>query len=391
VTSVDTARVQPESPQGDSEFIGIIATPEGLQALAGRLAREPVLAFDLEADSLHHYTEKVCLIQVSSPSESALIDPLVLPDLAPLGPVLANPAIRKVFHGADYDIRSLHRDFGLEVNNLFDTMIACQMLGEAEVGLAAVLKRRFSVELDKGFQKADWSRRPLTGEMITYAVQDTSLLIRLHHQLEQELRERGRLEWVEEECRLLSRVRVVPRDQESLYLRFKGAARMEPRTLAVLEEVLRFRDQQACRLDVPPFKVLGTDLVKALAEGRPRSIDELAALPGFPAKLVKRFGAGVIQAVSRGMALPAEKLPRFPRQQRRVLDKEQQAILQRLKQVREAKARELGIDAGLLINNSQLESLAMTERKREAHKEGLATLKAWQREVLAADLEGVLA
>ena len=165
---------------------------------------------------------------------------------------------------------------------------------------------------------------------------------------------------------------------------------MEPRALAVLEEILRFRDQQACRLDVPPFKVLGTDLVKALAEGRPRSIDELAALPGFPAKLVKRFGAGIIHAVSRGMALPAEKLPRFPRQQRRVLDKEQQAILQRLKQVREAKARELGIDAGLLINNSQLESLAMTERKREAQKEGLAVLKAWQREVLAADLEGAL-
>jgi ribonuclease D len=390
VTSADTARVQPEPPPGESEFIGIIASPYELQALAGRLAREPVLAFDLEADSLHHYTEKVCLIQVSSPSESALIDPLVLPDLAPLEPVLADPAILKVFHGADYDIRSLHRDFGLEVNNLFDTMIACQMLGEAEVGLAAVLKRRFSVELDKGFQKADWSRRPLTREMIAYAVQDTSLLIRLHHQLEQELRERGRLGWVEEECRLLSRVRVVPRDQESLYLRFKGAARMEPRTLAVLEELLRFRDQQACRLDVPPFKVLGTDMVKALAEGKPRSIDELAALPGFPAKLVKRFGAGIMHAVTRGMALPPEKLPRFPRQQRQVLDKEQQAILQLLKQVREAKARELGIDAGLLINNNQLESLALTERKREAQKEGLAALKAWQREVLAADLEGVL-
>ncbi len=373
-----------------ADFIGIISTREALIGLAGRLEREPVLAFDLEADSLHHYTEKVCLIQVATPTESALIDPLALPDLAPLAPVLANPAIRKVFHGADYDIRSLHRDFGLEVNNLFDTMIACQLLGEAEVGLAAVLKRRFGVELDKKFQKADWSRRPLSSEMIAYAVQDTTLLIRLNRQLEQELRLRGRLGWVEEECRLLSRVRVVSRDQEPLCLRFKGAARMEPRTLAVLEELLIFRDQQARRQDVPPFKVLGTDVVRALAEGRPRTMEDLAAVPGFPAKLQQRFGSGITQAVARGMALPPDKFPRFPRQQRQVLDKGQQAVLQRLKQVRESKAREMGIDAGLLINNSLLESLAVADRSLEARETALAALKGWQREVLAADLAALM-
>ncbi|HSR36924.1 MAG TPA: ribonuclease D, partial [Desulfurivibrionaceae bacterium] len=138
----------------------MITDSAGLRRLAAELSREPLLACDLEADSLHHYREQVCLLQFSTPFANYLLDPLAVRDLAPLAPVFADPAIRKVFHGADYDVRSLHRDYGFEIVNLFDTMIACQLLGEAEVGLAAVLKRRFGVELDKGFQKADWSRRP---------------------------------------------------------------------------------------------------------------------------------------------------------------------------------------------------------------------------------------
>ena len=135
--------------------VPMISTPAGVEDLARRLCREPIIACDLEADSLHHYREKVCLLQFSTPDYSALVDPLAVPDLSALIPVMADPQIRKIFHGADYDIRSLHRDFGIQVENLFDTMIACQFLGEKEVGLAAALKKRFGVELDKQFQKAD--------------------------------------------------------------------------------------------------------------------------------------------------------------------------------------------------------------------------------------------
>lgn len=144
--------------------VPMITTQAGLEELALRLGREPVIACDLEADSLHHYREKVCLLQFSTPDYSALVDPLAVTDLSPLAPVMADPKIRKIFHGADYDMRSLHRDFGIEVENLFDTMIACQFLGEKEVGLAAALKKRFGVELDKQFQKADWSQRLLSPE-----------------------------------------------------------------------------------------------------------------------------------------------------------------------------------------------------------------------------------
>src|SRR5512142_1430926 len=120
----------------------IIRTPERLVRLVKKFSRDAVLAFDLEADSMHHYREKVCLIQVATSSEAHLIDPLALSDLSPLSSLLANPSICKIFHGADYDVRSLRRDFSLEINNLFDTMIACQFLGEKEVGLAAVLRKR---------------------------------------------------------------------------------------------------------------------------------------------------------------------------------------------------------------------------------------------------------
>ena len=130
--------------------------------------------------------------------------------------------------------------FPSSVHNLFDTMIACQLLGEKEVGLAAVLKKRFGAELDKRYQKADWSRRPLDAGMIAYAAADTSFLVALYRQLEKELAARGRLSWVEEECVLLSEVRAADREGEPFILRFKGASRMDRRTLAVLEELLRF-------------------------------------------------------------------------------------------------------------------------------------------------------
>lgn len=364
----------------------IVATRAALLALVGRLIREPLLAVDLEADSLHHYQEKVCLIQISTPSESVLIDPLALPDLSPLAPVLADPAIRKIFHGADYDIRSLHRDFGIEVHNLFDTMIACQFLGEKEVGLAAVLLKRFGEELDKRYQKADWSKRPLSTDMIEYAVRDTSLLIELYGQLAEELREKGRLAWVEEESLLLTGVRAGSREADALLLRFKGAARMEPRTLAVLEELLRFRDSLAREHDLPPFKILGSDTLRQLAETKPQRQSDLDGISGLSPKLCKRYGRGIIEATARGMALPADRLPSYPRPRQFVKDRRKDEFMKSLKQWREAKAGELGIEAGILVNNSMLEGVADAACLKEGETPVIPALKQWQMEAFGEEL-----
>ena len=368
--------------------VPMITTQAGLEELAQRLGREPVIACDLEADSLHHYREKGCLLQFSTPDYSALVDPLAVTDLAPLVPVMADPQIRKIFHGADYDMRSLHRDFGIEVENLFDTMIACQFLGEKEVGLAAALKKRFGVELNKQFQKADWSQRPLSPEMLAYAVEDTTLLIRFYGQVAEELREKGRLAWVEEECAVLQRVRVIGREDAPLFVRFKGAAKMESRALAVLEELLRFRDEQACRLDRPPFKVIGNEALTELAGRRPRTVGDLAGIPGLSEKLVQRFGSALLKAVEKGCAVPASQLPRFPFVPRSPRDPHKDDRLKLLKRWREEKAATLVMEPGLLANNALLEVLVELTGGVDISD---AIPRRWQRELFAEEVAGILA
>src|SRR4030066_277559 len=157
----------------------VIENQDGLKELAGRLSCEDSFALDIEADSLHNYEGKVCLIQISTREENYIIDVLKLPDLEPLRPVLFDDRIEKVLHGADYDIRMLAKDYGMEIRNLFDTMIAGQILGLKGLGLAALLNDYFKVNIDKGLQKADWSRRPLSKEMLSYAALDTAHLLSL--------------------------------------------------------------------------------------------------------------------------------------------------------------------------------------------------------------------
>jgi ribonuclease D len=368
----------------------IIDNSTDLERLAGRLASESVLAFDLEADSLHHYREKVCLIQVATEKAVFLVDPLAVTDMSPLGPLLANPGIRKVFHGADYDIRSLYRDFSLEVRNLFDTMIACQMLGEKEVGLAAALKKRFGVELDKRYQKADWSRRPLDSGMIAYAAADTSLLVAFYRQLEAELVARGRLSWVEEESDFLSEVRAVDREGEPFFYRFKGASKMEPRTLAVLEELLRFRDMRACSTDRPPFKVLSNETLRALAEKKPRKMQELNGIPGLPPRSVERYGRDILKGVADGCAIPEDLLPRFARAERPERDALKEERLRKLKRWREAKSHMLGIDAGFLVNNALLEVLAKEAPRDAAGLDAVTALRGWRKREFGGEFLDVL-
>ena len=289
----------------------IVTTAPRLKELAAHLCRHSELAVDLEMDSLHHYREKVCLIQISTRSESWLIDPLALKDLSPLAAPLGNPAILIVMHGADYDIRSLHRDFGIEVENLFDTMIAARFLGIAEFGLAALLRARFGIELDKKYQKADWSRRPLTPEMCAYATADTANLLPLYDQLRGELAEKGRLAWQEEECSLVCRARVNEKEGP-LFLSCKGAGKLKGRSLAALEELLRYRDHQARALDRPPFKVMSAETLLDAAEKKPRSLCELSDIKGMTPKQLHRHGPALLAAVAAALELPEENVAPFP-------------------------------------------------------------------------------
>lgn len=366
----------------------MITTPLQLQQTAALLENEKVVAFDLEADSMHHYREQVCLLQISTDKKNFIVDPLVCPDLSPLVPIFSNPSIVKVFHGADYDVRMMHRGFGIEIVNLFDTMIACQFLGEPAVGLAAVLKKRYQVDLDKKYQQADWSKRPLSPEMLDYAAKDTSLLIPLYKELTAELTAKGRLSWVLEECEILSRVRSPERSDEPLSARFKGAAKMRRDELGVLEAVLRFRDEEAQKRDLPPFKIIGNDAVREIAERNPSSVADFNGISGFSPKLVERYGKSVLQAVREGRRTPKESLPSFESKRKPIRTAIQDERLKKLKDWRSEKSSELGIDPGIMINNALLESLSESMVATAAELKGL---KGWQTGIFAGDLLKLLA
>jgi len=208
--------------------VRLIQSPAELDDLVARLSREPLLAVDTEAASFHRYHDRVYLLQISSRDETAIVDPLAVGTLAPLAEPLADPAIEIVFHDADYDLRLLDREYGFGATNLFDTRVAAQLLNEPGVGLAALLEKYFGLKLDKRFQRADWSARPLSPPMLEYAAADTRHLPKLRDILRDRLEERGRLDWAAEEFALLSRVRGTHTDAaEPGWLRMKGAKALD--------------------------------------------------------------------------------------------------------------------------------------------------------------------
>ena len=205
---------------------------------------------DTEAASFHRYHDRIYLIQISTRSETAIIDPLALPDLAELGRLMSDSAIEIVFHDADYDLRLFERQYGFRASRIFDTRVAAELLNEPGLSLAALLERYVGVTVDKRFQRADWSARPLSDEMLAYAASDTSHLVALRDLLADKLVAAGRMEWALEEFDAMTEVRWAPdEDREPGWLRIKGARALPPRQLAILQELYAWREEVASRTD----------------------------------------------------------------------------------------------------------------------------------------------
>lgn len=358
----------------------VIENKDGLERLAAKLAGEASVAIDTEADSLHSYEGKVCLIQISTRDNNYIVDVLKFPDLEPLRPVLIDPNIEKVLHGADYDVRMLAKCYGLEIRNLFDTMVASQLLGLKTLGLAALLNDNFGVTLDKSSQKADWSKRPLSPKMLTYAAMDTAYLNGLRDILCSKLEEKGRMSWAREEFHLLSLNRSCSRTSVSA-LAVKGARKLDGRQLAILQEVLEFRDEKARQLDRPPFKVFGNDLLMEIATAAPKSMDSLRTVPGFTSNLLSKYGTELLEAVKKGNNVPIEQCPRFERTERTRKSEEEIQRFDRLKKISSRLAEELAIDPAILCTNAALTTIASSSPS--TCEETIAgTLKSWQRQVL---------
>ncbi|MBW1988497.1 MAG: HRDC domain-containing protein [Deltaproteobacteria bacterium] len=382
---------QPDIPEDPKPEYTFVQTPEGVRDLAGELSSCSEMAVDLEADSMYHYQEKVCLLQFSACGKNWVVDPLAVGDLSPLAPAFANPGIRKVFHGADYDIRSLYRDFGICVANLFDTQVAACFLGYREIGLANLIAERFGVHLEKKYQKSNWSRRPLPRDMLDYAAMDTVYLLELAHGLAEDLKAAGRLEWAVEESSLLCGVRPFEPNGEPLFLRFKGAGRLNRRTLAVLESLLVFRDEEARRLDRPPFKVMGNHSLLRIAEKKPRTMKELEAIDNVTPKQVRLFGKKILPRVKAAMALPEKELPVYPRPPRTRVDHRVSRRVQSLKEWRAEYAETLALDPGIMLNNAQIRALAASCPKTREDLDRMEEIRDWQKSALGAELLSALA
>ena len=329
--------------------------------LARELEGARAIALDTESDSLHHHKEKVCLVQLASDSGlAALVDPLAGADLAPLGPLFADPKVAKVLHGADYDVTTLKRDFGFTFAGLFDTMIASRMLGLPNIGLQAVAAAELGVALSKDSQKDDWSRRPLTPTQERYALADVEHLLALHARLVAKLEAAGRLSWVREESDAVAELPAARREREGEgWQRVKGARRLTRRQQAVLRAAYEWREAIARETDIPSFKISSTEALLALAEKAPSTPAELAAIRGaVPGRFAARSGA-LLDAIREAMALPEAALPRMPSTPRPPAPSEAaKAREESLKKWRTAEAARLAVDVSVVLPQRLLEQVA---------------------------------
>ena len=374
---------------GEQDYLHV-ENRDALLKVANILQKESVIGVDLEADSMFHYQEKVCLLQFSTPSCNILVDPLAVRDLSPLAPVFKSPEIRKIFHGADYDIRSLYRDFEIEVNALFDTQIAARFLGLRDIGLASLLNEKMNITLKKKYQKKDWSQRPLPVPMLEYAVHDTCHLLSLTQILMAELRKTGRLPFVEEECQLQTAVRSAVPNDEPLFLKFNGAGRLDRRSLAVLEALLQFRDQTARRRDLPLFKVIGNSQIMALAKRKPVKMDNLQDIRGFSWKQINQLGAAILKTVRPALALSENELPVYPRKRSEKISPKVGDRMKRLKEWRDQRGREMGVDPAIICTNAQAKALALSNPYIPDDLKELLSIKNWQREQFGHEICGIL-
>ncbi|MFN3412816.1 MAG: ribonuclease D [Thermoanaerobaculum sp.] len=372
----------------DDDLILWVDSATALQQVCEEARNAGVVAVDSEADSFHSYYPKVCLVQLSFSGRHAVVDTLKLSPqaLAPLGELLADGQALKVLHGADYDLRMLQKDFGFHLRNLADTQAAAQVLGEPQTSLAALVKKELGFELDKTQQRADWAVRPLSSEMLRYAVDDTRYLEALLFRLKARLEALGRLEWWQEECQALEQVAYQPAEPDPWgFLRIKGARGLSAEALGRLKALWEWRESVAKGFDVAPFRLLASVVLLRLAVNPPSNVSELLQVPGMPLPVVRRWGTAILQMLS----VPAEVL-HLPNTVRPRPEEAKERLVKKLRAARDQVAKALALDPGFLAPRASLEAVAdYRPNNDQAWFECLK--RRWRVAVLKEPLANVLA
>ncbi|MEO7167852.1 MAG: HRDC domain-containing protein [Chthoniobacterales bacterium] len=347
----------------------MIASDAQLAEILPQLSQHDRIAVDTEADSLHCYFEKLCLIQLTFDSQDHLVDPLSPVALQPLCTALAAKEI--VLQGMDFDLRLLRRTFDFPVNEVFDTVIAARMIGLREFSLAALVQQYFDVTLAKGSQKANWARRPLPPAMETYAKNDTHFLLPLAARMEEQMRTLGRMDWFRQSCRRALEQTLVSRERDpDEAWRITGSGTLPPREGAILRAIWRWRDREAQQADRPSFHILQNsamiDAAKQFVAGETPEFRHLS----------DRRRRGFLDAAQEALDLPESAWPQRPPRVSRARTPNFDKKVEVLRQRRDHHAKELAIDPAFIAPRNALEGIAADPTRTDA------ILVPWQRELL---------
>ncbi len=345
------------------------------------------VAIDLEANSMYAYRERVCLIQSTIPGADYVIDPLEVDDLSALGAIIADHSVEKIFHAAEYDLILLDRDYGWQLNNLFDTMWAARILGYSRFGLASLLEICYDVKLSKRHQKSNWCQRPLSESQLAYARLDTHYLPDLRDLLAAELYEQGRWEEAQEIFEEQTHVKSVSTDFDADgFWSINGVSEMRPEQQAVLKALFAFRDFEGQRRNLPVFKVIGERTLVELATQLPTTTAELYDVHGMTRGQINRYGNRLLGVIDTARDGPPPQPPkRTPRPPDSVLNR-----YDKLHTWRKKRARNRGVESDVIISRDVLWTLARENPQTEEQVAALGLLGPWRLRTYSDDLLAVL-
>jgi ribonuclease D len=365
----------------------IIRSPDdaAFQQLLGEADGARALVVDTESDSLYHYHQKICLIQVATEAGSSyLLDPLEGFPVEALRSLLEDPALTKVFHGADYDIALLKAKASIGIRNVYDTMIAARFLGRTEVGLQATLRDELSLTISKGNQKDDWSARPLSEAQKDYAVTDVNHLIAVMTRQRSALEGMGRLHWVEEECQALEALSGLPDkvDPREVFRSVKGVAALSPRALAVFRELIACREEIAAEIDLPPFRIAVNEALLSLARSEKDGGPEAVLGNVRKREYADRFRAAML----RGLDTPDPELPTLERGRRIELPLPQQRRVAGLKEWRKTASTRIGLELSLVIPQRLIDKIAEANPASLDELSAIEGLRRWRVEAFGEEI-----
>jgi ribonuclease D len=357
----------------------MIDTADALSVFANQAARAPALALDTEFMREKTYRAELCLVQIAAGENAACIDPLAVPDLSVLAPLLGAPGVVKIMHAARQDLEVLLPAVGL-VQPVFDTQIAAALAGHpSQVGYGELVRRLLGVELAKAHTRADWSRRPLSTEEQEYALDDVRHLGGLRTSLLETLAAKGRVAWLEEELAALANPDALSVAPEDAWKKIKGLPILDPQRQQLAQALAAWRERRAAERNRPRGWILDDVSLREIVVRLPRSTDALLALPEMQESVVRKCGEELLALVrDADIGDPPPPLPRRERP-----DPTQLALVKRLAEVAADVARGLSINAEVLATRRELEKLA-------AGKQDVSLLRGWRKDVVGEKLLAAL-